>query len=359
MVEVTLSFNGKIPGVIANTMLSASGGMASALIYGWIRLKYAEATLPLNGALAGLVSITASCHAVTSLQAVFIGLIAGVLMFESRILLDRLKLDDAVGAIPVHLVGGIWGTFSVGLFANLEILGTGLTRLQQIQIQSVGIISCAALAFIFSYIVLSSVNKLYPLRVTPEDEKKGLNYAEHRATTELTDLFLEMEYQKQTGDLSKNVSIEPFTEVGQIAERYNLVLEKIRSNIKEKVDLTNQLELNLNLIQNDLTTAKKIQSSILSQEDKILGDIEVSIRYLPLTEVGGDFFDVTELRPGLVRVFLADATGHGVQAALITMVIKTLYESLKRGLYSVHELMYHLNNEYIVSFKNLNQFLPV
>jgi Amt family ammonium transporter len=352
----TLSFNGKIPGIIANTMLSASGGMASALIYGWIRLKYAEATLPLNGALAGLVSITASCHAVTSLQAVFIGLIAGVLMFESRILLDRLKLDDAVGAIPVHLVGGIWGTFSVGLFANLEILGTGLTRLQQIQIQSVGIISCAALAFIFSYIVLSSVNKLYPLRVTPEDEKKGLNYAEHRATTELTDLFLEMEYQKQTGDLSKNVSIEPFTEVGQIAERYNLVLEKIRSNIKEKVDLTNQLELNLNLIQNDLTTAKKIQSSILSQEDKILGDIEVSIRYLPLTEVGGDFFDVTELRPGLVRVFLADATGHGVQAALITMVIKTLYESLKRGLYSVHELMYHLNNEYIVSFKNLNQF---
>ena len=63
-----------------------------------------------------------------------------------------------------------------------------------------------------------------------------------------------------------------------------------------------------------------------------------------------------ELRPGLIRVFLADATGHGVQAALITMAIKTIYESLKRGIYNVHELLYYLNNEFLHSFQNLNQF---
>ncbi len=352
----TFEFNSFVPGILVNTMLAASSGMGTALVYGWVRLKYAEATLPLNGALAGLVGITASCHAVTSIQAVIIGLVAGIIMFETREFLDKIKMDDAVGAIPVHLASGIWGTFAVGIFGDLTILGTGLDRFQQIQSQTIGILSCAVLAFGLSYLILKLVNLFYPLRVSEENEYQGLNYTEHRASTELNDLFFEMEYQKRTGDLSRNLSIEPFTEVGQIAERYNLVLEKIRTNIKEKENLTNQLEQNLSLIQTDLSTARKIQSSILSQNDRVLGELEIIVRYLPLTEVGGDFFDITELRPGLVRVFLADATGHGVQAALLTMAIKAIYESLKRGIYSVTEVLYHLNNEFIHTFKNLNQF---
>lgn len=352
----TLSFSAKIPSIIANTMLAAAGGMASALIYGWIRLKYAEATLPLNGALAGLVSITAGCNAVSPLEAMFIGLISGILMFETRILLEKVKLDDAVGAIPVHLMGGVWGTLAVGIFGDLEILSTGLNRMDQIKVQFLGVVSCAGVAFGMSFILLGVINYFYKLRVSETNERQGLNYAEHRATTELTDLFLEMDYQKRTGDLSQNLSIEPFTEVGQIAERYNLVLDKIRTNIKEKETLTNQLELNLNLIQRDLSTAQKIQSSILSKNDRTIGELEIAIRYLPLVEVGGDFFDITELRPGLIRVFLADATGHGVQAALITMAIKTIYESLKKGIYSVQELLYYLNKEFLQSFQNLNQF---
>jgi len=352
----TLSFSAKIPSILANTMLAASGGMASALIYGWIRMRYAEATLPLNGALAGLVAITASCHAVSSSDSIIIGIVAGILMFETRNIINRFQLDDAVGAIPVHLTGGIWGTIAVGIFGNFELLGTGLDRISQVNIQLLGISVCAIFSFGLSFVILSLVNYFYPLRVSVESERQGLNYAEHRASTELIDLFLEMEYQKQTGDLSSNLTIEPFTEVGQIAERYNLVLDKIRSNIKEKEDLTSQLEANLKNIQSDLSTASKIQSSILSQEDRIIGGLEVGIRYIPLTEVGGDFFHITELRPGIVRFFLADATGHGVQAALITMVIKTLYESLNKSVYSVHEMLYYLNNEFISSFQNLNQF---
>ncbi|MCG6167688.1 ammonium transporter [Leptospira sanjuanensis] len=352
----TLAFTGAVPKIIVNTMFAAVSGMASSLIYGWIRLQYAEATLPLNGALAGLVAITASCHAVNSIDSVIIGFVAGILMFESRSLLDRLKIDDAVGAIPVHLTAGIWGTLAVGIFGNSEILGTGLSRSHQIFVQSIGILSCGALAFGLSYVVLSAINRFFRFRVSEQNEHKGLNYTEHRATTELIDLFLEMEYQKRTGDLSKDLSIEPFTEVGQIAERYNSVLGKIRLNIKEKEVLAKELEENLNLIQNDLSTAKKIQSGIISHKDRTLGELEVIVRYLPLSEVGGDFFDIMELRPGLTRVFLADATGHGIQAALITMAIKAIYESLKRGIYSVTEILYHLNNEFLHTFKNLNQF---
>ncbi|TGJ99510.1 ammonium transporter [Leptospira semungkisensis] len=352
----TLAFTPNVPNIIVNTMFAASGGMASSLIYGWIRLKYAEATLPLNGTLAGLVAITAPCHAVNSLEAILIGLVAGILMFEAGEQLDRLKLDDAVGAIPVHLVGGIWGTLAVGFFGDLSLLGTGLNRTDQILIQLLGIFSCGLLSFGVSYSLLALINRFYRLRVSPQNEYQGLNYTEHRATTELIDLFLEMEYQKQTGDLSKDLSIEPFTEVGQIAERYNLVLEKIRTNIKEKETLAHELEHNLSLIQSDLSTARKIQSGIISQEDKTSGELEIVVRYLPLNEVGGDFFDIMELRPGLTRVFLADATGHGVQAALLTMAIKAIYESLKRGIYSVTEILFHLNNEFLHTFKNLNQF---
>ncbi|PJZ28499.1 ammonium transporter [Leptospira kmetyi] len=352
----TLAFTAAVPKIIVNTMFAAVSGMASSLIYGWIRLQYAEATLPLNGALAGLVAITASCHAVSSIDSVIIGFIAGILMFETRSLLDRIKIDDAVGAIPVHLAAGVWGTLAVGIFGNPEILGNGLGHIDQIQVQLIGIISCGALAFGLSYILLSIINKFFPFRVSEQNEYKGLNYTEHRATTELIDLFLEMEYQKRTGDLSKDLSIEPFTEVGQIAERYNSVLGKIRLNIREKEILAKELEDNLNLIQSDLSTAKKIQSGIISHKDRTLGELEVIVRYLPLSEVGGDFFDIMELKPGLTRVFLADATGHGVQAALITMAIKAIYESLKRGIYSVTEILYHLNNEFLHTFKNLNQF---
>lgn len=352
----TLAFTAAVPKIIVNTMFAAVSGMASSLIYGWIRLQYAEATLPLNGALAGLVAITASCHAVSSIDSVIIGFIAGILMFETRSLLDRIKIDDAVGAIPVHLAAGVWGTLAVGIFGNPEILGNGLGHIDQIQVQLIGIVSCGALAFGLSYILLSIINKFFLFRVSEQNEYKGLNYTEHRATTELIDLFLEMEYQKRTGDLSKDLSIEPFTEVGQIAERYNSVLGKIRLNIREKEILAKELEDNLNLIQSDLSTAKKIQSGIISHKDRTLGELEVIVRYLPLSEVGGDFFDIMELKPGLTRVFLADATGHGVQAALITMAIKAIYESLKRGIYSVTEILYHLNNEFLHTFKNLNQF---
>ncbi|AOP33775.1 guanylate cyclase [Leptospira tipperaryensis] len=352
----TLAFTASVPKIIVNTMFAAASGMAASLIYGWIRLQYAEATLPLNGALAGLVAITASCHAVNSIDSVLIGFVAGIIMYETRSLLDRLQIDDAVGAIPVHLAAGVWGTIAVGLFGNLEILGTGLTRWEQIQAQGIGILTCCTLAFGLSYLILGLINRFFKFRVSELNEQKGLNYTEHRATTELIDLFLEMEYQKRTGDLSKDLSIEPFTEVGQIAERYNSVLGRIRMNIKEKEILTKQLEENLNLIQNDLSTAKKIQSGILSQKDRTIGELEIIVRYLPLSEVGGDFFDIMELRPGLTRFFLADATGHGIQAALITMAIKAIYESLKRGIYSVTEILYHLNNEFLNTFKNLNQF---
>ncbi|MEM7184486.1 MAG: ammonium transporter [Spirochaetota bacterium] len=353
----TLLFSENIPKIIANTMLSAAGGLVSALIYGWRRMGYAEATLPLSGALAGLVAITAACHAVTPFESVLIGIVSGIIMYETRVLLVKFELDDAVGAIPVHLAAGIWGTLAVGIFGDPMILQTGLSYFAQIKVQIIGILACAILSFGLSGIILSLTNRFFRLRVSENKEQQGLNYSEHRATTELSDLFTEMEYQRTTGDLSQNVIVEPFTEVGQIAARYNHVLDKVRTVMQEKENVTIELERNLNKIQNDLLTAKKIQSSLISLAKQDFRKLYIYTEYAPLTEIGGDFYDIFEVKQGVYRVFLADTTGHGIKAALLTMGVKAIYDSVKKGGYDLSGVLYFLNNEYLKSFESINQFL--
>jgi PAS domain S-box-containing protein len=146
-------------------------------------------------------------------------------------LLERLRIDDAVGAIPAHLAAGIWGTLAVALFGNPARLGTGLDWLAQLQIQALGVLVCGVWAFGVTYLVLRLLHMVLPLRVSPEEEHIGLNVSEHGATTEILDLFTAMDEQSRTQDLSIRVPVEPFTEVGQIAQRYNSVMDALEQAV--------------------------------------------------------------------------------------------------------------------------------
>ena len=230
----TLAMNESVAHIILNTTLSAAAGMIGALAVGWPILKNPDIGLVLNGALAGLVAITAPCHAVSELDSVIIGLAGGAIMFGAAILLDKLRIDDAVGAIPVHLAAGIWGTLAVAFFGDPDLLGTGLGFTKQLAIQSLGIIICGVLAFSAAYLIMLIINRIQPLRVSLEEEQMGLNKAEHGVTTEIHDLFYVLEEQSKTGDMSLRAPIEPFTEVGQIAEMYNNVMEKLEGSTVEK-----------------------------------------------------------------------------------------------------------------------------
>ena len=143
-------------------------------------------------------------------------------------LLERLRIDNAVGAIPVHLGAGIWGTLAVALFGKVELLGTGLHRGAQVGIQTLGIVVCGVWAFGVAYLLFLIINRFFPFRVTPEEEHIGLNVSEHGAATALLDLFTAMDTQAKTGDLNLRAPVKPFTEVGQIAERYNGVLAALQ-----------------------------------------------------------------------------------------------------------------------------------
>ena len=135
--------------------------------------------MALNGALAGLVSITAPCDAVSPIGALMIGIIGGIVVVLSVLFIDKvLKIDDPVGAVSVHGVCGLWGTLSVGLF-NMDsglFYGGGL---KQLAVQIVGAAAAFFWAFGLGLALFYGIKKTFGLRVTSEEELKGLDIGEH------------------------------------------------------------------------------------------------------------------------------------------------------------------------------------
>ena len=154
--------------IFANTNLAAAGGVVVSLILGQILYKKVDLTFVLNGALGGLVSITAEPLAPTFLSAVLIGGVGGALVIFSVPLLDKLKIDDVVGAIPVHLVCGIWGTLAVPLTND----GASFTT------QLIGIIAIGAFVLITSFILWYAVKAILGVRLSDSEEKDGADKSE-------------------------------------------------------------------------------------------------------------------------------------------------------------------------------------
>lgn len=228
----TFAFDESVPRIIANTLLGSAAGLLTAAFFSLMAKRRIEVDWAMNGALAGAVSVTANCHAISPHFAVIIGAVGGVICGTCADWLEKIRIDDAVGAIPVHLAAGIWGTLATGLFADLELLGTGLGRVEQIGAQLLGIFVTAAWAFSSAWIVLWGVSQVMPLRVTREQEQIGMNVSEHGASTETQDFYQIMEQQARTGDLSLRVPEEPFTEIGRIAARYNQVMANLEKSVK-------------------------------------------------------------------------------------------------------------------------------
>lgn len=157
--------------VFVTTALAACAGGIASIVMSWVILKKPDLSMALNGILAGLVGITAGADTVTEFSSIIIGLIAGVIVFISILALDRIKIDDPVGAISVHGVCGVWGTLAVGIFSfNVEH-----TFVKQL----IGTSAICLFAFITSLIVFLIIKAIMGVRVSPEEESEGLDIGEH------------------------------------------------------------------------------------------------------------------------------------------------------------------------------------
>ncbi|MFS1511990.1 ammonium transporter [Chengkuizengella sp. SCS-71B] len=175
--------------VALNTQLAAGAGAIAALLIAWAITGKADVPTMLNGALAGLVAITASCAFVDPWAAVVIGIIAGLLVFGSMKFFEKLKIDDPIFALSVHGAAGVWGTISTGLFATetlaVQTLDWGQAGLfygggfTQLGVQVMGVVTSGAFAFVASFIILAIMKAVMGLRVTEEQEIIGLDLSEH------------------------------------------------------------------------------------------------------------------------------------------------------------------------------------
>lgn len=163
---------GKTSLVLVTTCLAAASGGLAAFLVSLLRHKQYDLSMFLNGLLGGLVGITAGADIMSVTDAIVIGSIAGTLIVLGVGFIDRLKLDDPVGAIAVHLICGVWGTLAVGIFG--EMAGWG-----QLGKQAIGIIAIGAFCIIASFTILGILKKTVGIRVSEEEEQEGLDIHEH------------------------------------------------------------------------------------------------------------------------------------------------------------------------------------
>lgn len=158
--------------VLVTTSLAAAAGGISAFLVSTMMYKNYDLTMFLNGILGGLVGITAGADLMSPNEAVIIGLIAGAVIVFGVSLLDKLKLDDPVGAVAVHLICGIWGTLAIGIFGTMA-------GIDQFLVQLAGVVIVGAFCVISSFIILKTIKSLAGLRVSEIEELEGLDRHEH------------------------------------------------------------------------------------------------------------------------------------------------------------------------------------
>ncbi len=166
--------------VAVTTTLAAAAGAIAAMFTTWIISGKPDVSMSLNGALAGLVGITAGCWVVSPGASIIIGLVAGILVVASVEFIDKkLHIDDPVGAVSVHGVCGAWGTLAVGIFGDIEMIGSGLSRGGQIGVQALGIAAVFVWVTVTSGLLFFIIKKTVGLRVSAEEELRGLDIEEH------------------------------------------------------------------------------------------------------------------------------------------------------------------------------------
>jgi len=375
----TLAFNDDVPKIILNTNLSGAAACFIAFFHAYFFQNKKDIIEKIaGGSLTGLVAITACCNVVSPLSSILIGFCAGFLHNIFYVLIsEKWELDDPVGAIAVHGIGGVFGTLCVGFFGESELLVHG--RWMQIGIQFVGILACFLFTGGTSFVMFSVIKKTIGLRVSPKHEKNGSFIDEELVNeTSLTDerqvsqvsvrvsakgynLMSVLEYlsikQSKRKELIFENRISYLDEDGVTipslvaVRQLGLLLETQKNELSQERDL---IQKKHNEIDKNIEHASKVQTAVLG-ETKVLKDLfsDSFIMYKPKTNVSGDFYWVRKIS-GYKIVLVADSNRSGVSGGFLSM----LGISLINELFNENKLRYPdrvlrmFNDKFINAMRN-------
>ncbi|NDB55134.1 ammonium transporter [archaeon] len=329
-----LDFN--VPSIMMNTFAGGAGGLLIGVLYGYFKEKTISPRAILIAPLAGLVSITASANIIDQGQAIIIATIGTLFALKFDEVLERFEIDDIVGAVPVHLVAGIWGTIAVALFGDIDNdFFNNATRFDVFKSQLIGILSIGLFAFISTFLILKTVNKFYKLRVTASEEELGLNISEHDENTTELDLIKFLKTQIKTKDLKLRTNQDPFTNFGIIGYYVNQMLTKLEKSEKE-------VEMWRSRVLREINLAVEVQRNFKPERD--LTQYPVFGQNIPARELSGDFFDIYPHNKD-VYFIVADVAGKGINAAMVMAKSITLFEMLVGNKHDIDEVAQKINND--------------
>lgn len=271
-----LKFTDQVGLILLNTNLSASAGVVGALLITHLFLKGRSSMEAIfNGALGGLVAITGCSNILNPLQSILLGFATGIIVILGSLLLEILKLDDAVGAVPIHGFGGVAGTMLGCLLASPEMLPHG-SRLHQLGIQSAGVALNFIWAFGVGYVMFRLIDHFTGLRVTAEEEAKGLNIVEfgdiYTWLEHLKSKTYENTIQEQNVLLQKQAAMLTATQeqervkvsrdlhdgVGQTLAALKINLGILKTRVADKPDALEQAERSLELVGNTIDEIRAV-----------------------------------------------------------------------------------------------------
>lgn len=214
--------------IALNTHLAASAGGLTAMFVSWLLERKVNVEDVLNGILAGLVAVTAGVNVFGVDGAILAGGIGGMLVIPSiRFIEQRLKIDDAVGAVSVHAVCGVWGTVAVGIFGKEEMLAAG-SRLAQIGVQAIGAGAAFLWAFLLGLLIYGIMKNIGEIRPSAADEEAGLNVAEHGASIAMIETIEAMnQIAAAEGDLTKQLKVEAGEDTEMLHHTFNRLLQTL------------------------------------------------------------------------------------------------------------------------------------
>ncbi|MCV3272088.1 EAL domain-containing protein [Roseobacter sinensis] len=329
-----LYFGDAVGPIVARTTIGAAGGGIAAIAICLLVYGYARVDTIINGVLAGLVAGTAGIDIYTAADAFVIGALGACAMVLAVEVLELLRIDDVVAAVPVHLAAGVWGTLAVALFGDLDALPAG-SRSAQLLVQVQGILAIGLWVVLVLTPAAILLNRAGLFRATRRDEVRGLNYAENRERNAFADFVRQIRTHQRKGNISHRLAVERSTENGALSASFNGVLDRIEEEIALQLSRLNKEREMRMQVEKSFSALRKVQeeSAWAARHDALTGlGNRILLEEVAGSEVSSDGAQILCIAIDLDRFKdVNDSFGHDAGDRVLVATADRIRAKLRKG----------------------------